>query len=151
MIMALKTYMLRQLAVVTANHVHHHLHGRLRGHVSLRPAAERAEDPEQHAPVADCDVTEHTVDADDAMVIEERQRTAAAATDPAARRRRAREAGLARGATASETAGGDAREGVAQEGGGSGLGCELVTTLYMSRHEQYLGFRMRAPLHRGRF
>ena len=114
---ALKTYMLRQLAVVTANHVHHHLHGRLRGHVSLRPAAERAADPERHTPVAD-DVTEQTIDADDAMVIEERQRGAAAATGTAAGQRRARQAELARDGVAGEAASGGTAADVARGVGG---------------------------------
>ena len=117
---ALKTYMLRQLAVVTAwvtaNHVHHHLHGRLRGHVPLRPAAERAADSEQYTPVSD-DVTEQKVDADDAMVIEERQRAAAAATDPATRGQRAREAGLRRARRCGRRDGGRRREGGRCAGG----------------------------------
>ena len=118
---ALKTYMLRQLAVVTANHVHHHLHGRLRGHVSLRPAAERAADPERHTPVAD-DVTEQTIDADDAMVIEERQRGAAAATGTAAGQRRARQAELARDGVAGEVASGGTAADVARGEDDGGLG-----------------------------
>ena len=118
---ALKTYMLRQLAVVTANHVHHHLHGRLRGHVSLRPAAERAADPERHTPVAD-DVTEQTIDADDAMVIEERQRGAAAATGTAAGQRRARQAELARDGVAGEAASGGTAADVARGEDDGGLG-----------------------------
>ena len=106
---------------MTANHVHHHLHGRLRGHVSLRPAAERAADPERHTPVAD-DVTEQTIDADDAMVIEERQRGAAAATGTAAGQRRARQAELARDGVAGEAASGGTAADVARGEDDGGLG-----------------------------
>ena len=45
--------------------------------------------------------------------------------------------GLALGAAAGEKPGGDAREGVAQEGGGSGL---VVTTLYMTSSSTLLRF-----------
>ena len=70
-------------------------------------------DPERHTPVAD-DVTEQTIDADDAMVIEERQRDAAAAAGTAAGQRRARQAELARGGVAGEAASGSTAADVAQ-------------------------------------
>ena len=66
-----KTYMMRRLAVVTATHTHRRLHGQVRGHVPLRPAAERAADPRPPDVVAD-DVAEQTASADDAMTMEER-------------------------------------------------------------------------------
>jgi hypothetical protein len=69
---ALKTYTMRRLAVVTATHVHRQLHGRPRGHLALAPAAQRAADPGPHDMVED-DVTEQTVCADDAMTEEERR------------------------------------------------------------------------------
>lgn len=68
---SMKTYMMRRLAVVTATHTHRRLHGQVRGHVPLRPAAERAADPGPPDVVAD-DVTEQTASADDAMTMEER-------------------------------------------------------------------------------
>ena len=70
--------MMRRLAVVTAIHTHRRLHGQVRGHMVLRPAAERAADPGPPAPVAD-DLTEQTVSADDAMTVEERGGGAAVA------------------------------------------------------------------------
>ena len=48
------------------------IHGHVRGHVSLRPAAERVADPGRRASVAD-DATEQTADADGAVAIEDRQ------------------------------------------------------------------------------
>ena len=83
------------------------LHGHLRGNVSLRPAAERAADPDHHVSVAD-DVTEQTIDANDAMAIEERQHGAAADKGADAERSETREAESARGGAAEEAADGGA-------------------------------------------
>ena len=52
------------------------------------------------------DVTERTIDADDAMVMEERQRDAAAGAGGDAGQRRTRQAELARGGVAGEAASG---------------------------------------------
>ena len=79
---SMKTYMMRRLAVVTATHTHRRLHGRVRGHVPLRPAAERAADPGPPDLVAD-DVTEQTASADDAMTMEEREGVGLGAGDAA--------------------------------------------------------------------
>jgi hypothetical protein len=88
--------------------------------VSLRPAAERAADPERHDSVAD-DVTEQTVHADDAMAIEERQSDVAAGAGPG--QRETREAGPARNGAAARAADERAGGGTARlDGGGVGLG-----------------------------
>ena len=73
------------------------------------------------APVAG-DVTERTIDADDAMVIEERQRDAAAGAGGDAGQRRTRQAELARGGVAGEAASGGTAADVAQGEDDSGLG-----------------------------
>ena len=49
---SMKTYMMRRLAVVTATRTHRRLHGQVRGHMALRPAAARG-GPGATGPVAD--------------------------------------------------------------------------------------------------
>ena len=69
----LKTYILRRLAVATAVHVHRQLHGRVRGHEAMSPAAGRTEDA-GHIDVVPDDMAEQTACANDEMVDEERGR-----------------------------------------------------------------------------
>ena len=56
-LVALKTYVMRRIAAVTAEHVHRQLHGRVKGHAVVRPAAERAADESRGGTVTD-DVTD---------------------------------------------------------------------------------------------
>ena len=70
----LKTYVMRRIAAVTAEHVHRALHGRVKGHAALRPAEDRAVDGGAGDTAPD-DVTEQTQCADDAMAVEDGQRS----------------------------------------------------------------------------
>ena len=87
----------------------------------MKMACRQATPRSIHTPVAD-DVTEQTIDADDAMVIEERQRDAAAAAGTAAGQRRARQAELARDGVAGEAASGGTAADVARGEDDGGLG-----------------------------
>ena len=66
----LKTHVMRRIAAMTAEHVHRQLHGRIKGHAVVRPAAERAADEGRGSAVAD-DVTEQTSSAGDVMAVDD--------------------------------------------------------------------------------
>jgi len=91
--------------VVTTTHVHRQLHGQVRGHVALAPAAQRAADPDLRGLVED-EMTEQTACADDTVADEERRR-AQRRRRPAAGGRRARPRGpmRLRGATGTVAGG----------------------------------------------
>ena len=63
---------MRRIAAMTTEHVHRQLHGRIKGHAVVRPAAERAAGEGRRGTVAD-DVTEQTSNAGDIMAVDDGQ------------------------------------------------------------------------------